>query len=82
MVCNAMLRLISVWNTPFSMEQTHGVKSKVILSLKEVENITQLSLVYSGLPRGAHHFDTILELDAGWDPHLTALRERIAEHAQ
>ena len=22
------------------------------------------------------------ELDAGWDPHLTALRERIAKHAQ
>lgn len=58
----------------FSMEQTHGVKSKVIWSLKEVENITRLSLVHSGLPRKAEELGLTLALDKGWDDHIAQLR--------
>lgn len=64
----------------FTMEQMDGEKSKVILTVKDVDGGTRVSLVHSNLPRGVRHFDLILELDAGWDEHLLALRKRIADH--
>lgn len=58
----------------FSIAQTEGVKSKVIWTLKEVETITRLSLVHSGLPRKAENMGLTVALDKGWDDHIAELR--------
>lgn len=62
----------------FSIAQMDGVRSKVIWTLKEVENITRLSLVHSGLPRGAEATGLTLALDKGWDGHIAELREALS----
>lgn len=64
----------------FTMDAMDGEKSKVIFTVKEVEGGTRVSLVHSNLPRGVRNFGTVLELDAGWDEHLTALRAQITAH--
>jgi uncharacterized protein YndB with AHSA1/START domain len=64
----------------FTMDQMDGEKSKVILTVKDVDGGTRISLVHSNLPRGVRNFGLILELDAGWDEHLKSLRERISDH--
>lgn len=51
-----------------------GERSKVIWTLKEVENITRLSLVHSGLPRKAEALGVTLGFDKAWDAHIAALR--------
>jgi hypothetical protein len=61
----------------FSIDAMNGEKSKVIWTLKEVENITRLSLVHSGLPRKAEALGLTLALDKGWDDHIAELREAL-----
>ncbi|RPE71991.1 uncharacterized protein YndB with AHSA1/START domain [Pacificibacter maritimus] len=61
----------------FTISQLDGVKSKVIWTLKDAEPGTRVSLVHSGLPRGAKDFDLLLALDKGWDGHLADLRAQL-----
>lgn len=61
----------------FSIDAMNGEKSKVIWTLKEVDTITRLSLVHSGLPRKAEALGLTLALDKGWDDHIAELREAL-----
>jgi uncharacterized protein YndB with AHSA1/START domain len=61
----------------FTIEAMDGVKSKVIWTLKDAEPGTRVSLVHSGLPRGAQAFDLLLALDKGWDGHIADLRDQL-----
>ena len=63
----------------FTIGPMDGAKSKVIWTLKDVEGGTRLSLVHSGLPRGAEAFGLTLALDKGWDGHLLDLRTALIE---
>ncbi len=62
----------------FSVGPMNGATSKVIWTLKDVDGGTRLSLVHSGLPRGAEAFGLTLALDKGWDGHIAELREALS----
>lgn len=63
----------------FSIAAMDGEKSKVIWTLKDAEPGTRVSLVHSGLPRGAQKFDLLLALDKGWDAHIADMRTQLID---
>ena len=63
----------------FSIAAMDGEKSKVIWTLKDAEPGTRVSLVHSGLPRGAQKFDLLLALDKGWDTHIADMRTQLID---
>jgi len=62
----------------FTARPMGDLVSEVSYALTAVEAGTRLNLVHSGFPAGAEAFGLLTAFDAGWDSHLTRMRDSIA----